>query len=323
VSEQPEIVVGVDGSGPARAAFEWAMTRAELLGLAVRAVHVIEQERLRSSSGTGADRVREPMSPPDAFGSGAFASDVFASGAFASDVFASGALDAAISRHPSVPLRRSVVAGEVVAGLIEASAGAALLVVGTHKTGFLRGTAYGATGILLAAGTTVPLAVIPEVRQRTHTGVVVGLGDLWRTDGVLAFAAQQASRLDLELVLVRAWTPPAWATADEEFSGVIDERLNAEAREYVRAATDLVSVHYPAVRVRGRMIRRAPAAALVDASMGASELIAGGQFGGGTGGIVHDALLNLVRPTIVVPRPGGVAWGCAVQSGIPRGGWSG
>jgi hypothetical protein len=104
------------------------------------------------------------------------------------------------------------------------------------------------------------------------------------------------------LTLIRAWMPPAWSGADQHLARAVEEKLSAGAREIARSAVAVVSGRCASPGTRGRTIRRPTAEALIDASAGAAELVLGAPDSVRDMGIVHDVLMNLARPTILVPR---------------------
>jgi nucleotide-binding universal stress UspA family protein len=273
------IVVGMNVSGPSRAALDWAMVRAERLGDSVRATYVLEDEALWEAAQTVLGRAIDPLATIDE------------------------EIADARARHPSVSVEPQLVAGDVVDGLVEASAAATLLVTGTHKSGFVHGRVFGSRGLLLAVQANTPLAVVPVSWQgSTGSGVTLGVGDHSLTDGVLDFGRMEAARLGRGLTLIRAWMPPAWSGADQHLARAVEEKLSAGAREIARSAVAVVSGRCASPGTRGRTIRRPTAEALIDASAGAAELVLGAPDSVRDMGIVHDVLMNLARPTILVPR---------------------
>lgn len=274
MTQEQTIVVGLDRSRPGRSALEWAMSRAEQLGSRVRVVRVIgtppaDEAQLLSS-------LREDIH------------------------------DSQLT-HPTVLVDSSLVVGEVVAELAVAAATAELLVIGTHKTGFVRGRVFGATGVRLANVCPVPLAVVPELWSRSRAGVAVGIDELSDDEGALDYAAATAERFGGELVIIHAWSPVSeWQfdSADAEAASQI--AAEKSAHETLRDSVDRARSMHPHIPIRGRVVSRIPAEALVDASIQSAELVVGGPTRtvdrrDVPGLVVHEVLSNLVRPTIVVP----------------------
>ena len=110
------IVVGIDASAPSRAATSWAIARAASLGLGVEMVHVLDERWLEPDDSELRDHATAVLVAE---------------------------LTRAESHARGVSIRGRVVTGFPPKALIDASAGADLLVVGTHKTGFAYGRVFG------------------------------------------------------------------------------------------------------------------------------------------------------------------------------------
>ncbi|MWV59768.1 universal stress protein [Rathayibacter sp. VKM Ac-2754] len=256
------VLVGVDGSGPSDAATHWAIERAARLGLRMELLHV-------SKSG---DASR---------------------GAFL--------LDRAVMTarsHPGVAAVRGLgVDGDAMEELITASAGAAIVVVGSHKTGFLRGRVFGSQSLCLVAGALCPVAIIPESSGRARHGVTVGVGAAPSSDRAVRFAAAEAEALDEELILVHGDESAAVSGLDVDAANRSDLLLSA--------ARDLAIATAPGLSVRLRSVRLPAAVALADASPTSALVVLAASSGQGADGAVgrttHDVLMNLAGPTVVVP----------------------
>ena len=108
---------------------------------------------------------------------------------------------------PTVTVTTRVDAGNPVSLLIEASAHAALLVIGSDYRGPESGPVRGAHGIRIAAGASCPVVVVPDFDITGRSGVVVGLDGSAISEHALAFAAAEADRLGEKLIAVSVWTP--------------------------------------------------------------------------------------------------------------------
>ncbi|MDJ0335986.1 universal stress protein [Salinibacterium sp. G-O1] len=262
------IVVGIDASGPSRAATDWALARAASLGESVELVHVIDERWLGESDADDGD-VRD---------------------------HAAMVLDAELTRAMAHS-RGVAVSGRVVTGLppralIEASAGADLLVMGTHKTGFAYGRVFGSKFLSLVSGAECAVAVIPEFFGRSRVGVVAAaeLNDTGLR--AIEFATREAVRTGQVLVLVGAW---------------VVESLNghqAGSRSLiVEAATNAARDFDSQVMVRSRISDSTMSEALVAASSTASVLVLarpGDEADDPTLAVSHDVLANISSPVIVV-----------------------
>jgi nucleotide-binding universal stress UspA family protein len=265
-----QIVVGVDGSEPAGAAMAWAAAAAAATGAALTIVVVADPRAPLTAS-------------PDSV------------------------VNAAIEHVGAAARDRVVVrrrAGDVALELAE-EAGAGLLVIGTHKTGFLRGRVLGSRSLRIAAAARGPVAIVPAGPLDARVGVVVGLeSHLDPRSAVLAGAAH-ARRMTDDLVIVQSLDgSPADLVADDGTITVDAARVRVSAAAHL-AAAQLAVGPAAGVTVRTRVSARAPAEAFLDASQAARLLVVGAStddrrvaFAGST---VHDVVLNANAPLLVVP----------------------
>lgn len=90
---------------------------------------------------------------------------------------------------------------------LDASKGAALLVIGSDYRGPETGPARGPHGIRITAGAHCPVAVVPDLDLTGRTGVVVGIDGADVSEAAIAFAAAEADRSAEVLTAVSAWSP--------------------------------------------------------------------------------------------------------------------
>jgi len=253
-------IVGVDGSAPSRAALAWAAARAVPEGGPLVLAHVGGGDD--ESLGGGGAR-RGPHA--DAGLLAGLADSLAGSGADISTAPLSG----------PVP--------EALAGFARTGD---LLVIGTHKTGFIHGRVLGSRSIRIAAAAPCSVAVIPDIDVRRRTGVVLGLADAHAAHTAAA-AVEEARRLGAELTVIRSTPHPAGDTARLPAL----DRLRDDARGFT---------------IRVRETRRPAAEALLDASRDKALLVIGARDSAGQrmiGPVLHDVLLNLNSPVLVVRGP--------------------
>jgi len=137
-TKRTEIVVGVDGSAPAKSALRWATAYARLTGARVHAVTAWEF--------------------PALYGWGqAFPDHDFA--ATAGKVLTESVQDV-LGAEPDVAIEESVVAGHPAQVLIDASEHAALLVVGSRGHGSFSGTLLGSVSQRCVQHSRCPVVVM-------------------------------------------------------------------------------------------------------------------------------------------------------------------
>lgn len=275
------IVVGVDGSQPSRSALLWAAARAERCGHRLLIVHAIDGAHLETVPGTS------------------------------DDVLDARALlendrRLAVTAAPSAVIDTDITEGDPVWSLADGHPDALEIVVGSHKTGFLRGASFGSRSLQLAAASAAPVVVVPPTGDLSRSGVVLGLDE--SPDGLAAldFAVRFARDEQQELIMVRCL--PAWRGSARNGSGSDED----EAAASVGRARDRAAEIAPDLRLRSRIVHGDPARALIRASTRASLLVVGRSQGdehtSPIGRVTHDVLLNLGVVTVVVgtvpsPRP--------------------
>jgi nucleotide-binding universal stress UspA family protein len=273
------ILVGVDGTSACRAAISWAVRRAASLDSRIVLVHVVDDEW-----GMIGEQSISELHP-------AAYELVEKEAVFARSI------------DSGVTVTTRVLLGDPMVELGVESREVELVVIGTHKTGFLHGRAFGSRSLQLAATAWCPVAVIPEVSTTERHGIVAGIDDSEAGRAAVRFAAIEASRAHEELLLLRAWKSSAVGTgADAEAADTRArhalEALGSQSVALARSAGD-------DLLVRTRTLRRPAAEALVDASMAAELLVIGSSRRHGAqmsalGPVSHDVLLNIAGPTLVV-----------------------
>jgi len=272
------IVVGVDGSTPSRAALDWSVRRAASTGSDVTLVHVVDDD-----SGTNGAR------PVNGGHAGARR-------------FLESEVEHAGSLEPTVVVHGELRAGSPMRELVGASAEAELVVVGTHKTGFVHGKVFGSRTLQLAAASRVPVAVIPESAVHGRSGIVAGIDGSPASAAAVRFATEESERTGQPLFLVRAW---GWHDA---LGGVDASQHNENARAEAAAKamlTETLALLEPEVDAHPRAVRRPAAEALVATAASAALLVIGSSRRDGEerlvlGSVAHDVLVNITGPTIVV-----------------------
>jgi nucleotide-binding universal stress UspA family protein len=278
------ILVGVDGTAASRAAVRWSAKRAAARGATMILAHVVDDDWV-----TIGERLLEDLRDE-------------------AQELTEREADYAHSLAPEVVIDTQLLQGSVMQELISASDRADLVVVGTHKTGFINGRVFGSRSLRLAAAARTPVAIIPQTSEREGRGVVVGVDDSAAGRKAIRFAAVEASRARETLTLLRGFTILETSHATEEL--LSDSLLRAEARaaRELSTAARLVGPVAPSVEVRVHSVQRPAAEALVDAAASAALLVLGSSRQEHrnkvmVGTVTHDVLINLSGPTIIV-HPG-------------------
>ncbi|WP_353827872.1 universal stress protein [Agromyces sp. SYSU T0242] len=258
------IVVGADGSVASRAAVDWAARRADRTGEDLALVTIVDD------------------------GWGSVGNSVLAELRAAAEDLAARELDAARAVAPGAVVGSSVVVGSPILTLAEASRGAGLVVVGTHKVGYFHGRAMGSRSLQLAAVAASPTAVVPVTSWRGRSGVAVGVSDGHDSDDAVRFAAEEASRLGEPLVLLRA----------VDGDGIDDRALDR--------AGDIAADAAPEVPVERRTAAGAASDSLIGISRRAVLTVTGRRVASRgflpLGRTNSDVLMNLAGPVVVSPQ---------------------
>lgn len=185
-------------------------------------------------------------------------------------------------------LLRCVRSTDVARALATASGSHDLLVVGTDKTGYIRGHVFGSTSIRVATVATSPLLVVP-VQTAPRVGVVVAVEPDRGSAAVIEFAAREAARVDepLTMLVDEPETFPEGST-----TGVLAAAL-AVASEFCDASA-----------LRARPVRRRFVPTVLHAALGSRMLVVPNYRDGGAAAlspIAHDVLMNIGCPTYIVP----------------------
>ncbi|WP_245931567.1 universal stress protein [Actinokineospora auranticolor] len=179
--------------------------------------------------------------------------------------------------------------------LVEESAKACLVVLGSRGLGGFSGILIGSTAVALTARGKCPVAVI---RGRTEDGappstgpVVVGVDGTPTSEPALAVAFEQAASRGADLVAVHAWTDFASITAHTYAHQSAVDWDAMENREGEVLAQQLAAWRekYPAVTARQVVSRDRPVRSLLDNAENAQLLVVGCRDHGGFTGMLHGS----------------------------------
>lgn len=251
------VIVGVDGSPCSRAALEWAAKDAAKRGTGLTIATVVDLPRLTDV----------PMS-----------SEFVTSAIRGSQQVADAAVPAARDIAPEVAVE--VTTGDPAGELIQMSAHADEVVVGSRGLGGFGALVLGSVGNQVAAHAQCPVVV---VRGESGTGpVVVGVDGSDRGDAALEYGFGYADRNGLPLLAVHAYTLGAFSYPDMPYP--IGEELawlRDNATCLVERRLQQWTAKYPDVAVQSRIAEGGAAHVLVEASRGASLLVVGSHGHGG------------------------------------------
>jgi len=254
----PGVVAGFDGSASSVRALEWAAVEAALRRARLTVCLAWQDEETASSADAG--RVK----------------------AEASRTLARGVVLAS-RQSAGLDVLPRLLAGPAAAGLLQASAGADLLVAGTRGTGSWSWPGVGSVSNQLAASASCPLLLVTDDGLWREGPVVVGVDGGPSSERAAGFAFEEADLRHAPVVAL-CWSPePGQA-----------ERI-----------TGMWRGKYPDVAFSASAALRAPAAALL-ALADTSPLLVIGAHGAGDlpgtllGTVAEELVQNAAHPVAVV-----------------------
>ena len=280
-----EIIVGVSTAEEAGLhGVRWAAQRASTRGARLHIVHVID-------AAVEVTRDAELMAAAKAEAQGAI----------------DAAVAAAVKIDPNLEVVTTFEHGPATEVFDELSRDAELLVVGSDWHGGRRPSRRGVHSLRIAAGSHVPVAVIPDIDVAGRRGVVVGVDGSASSAATLEFAASEADRLGQPLIAVHAWDIGVIVGAEYGYGvSMVDDRdLSTAARELLDTALQPVVAAHPTLEIDRRVVVGDPVVALSDAADEASLLVVGSHGRGALarfllGSVSHGMLAHLEGPTVVV-----------------------
>jgi nucleotide-binding universal stress UspA family protein len=259
-------LVGFDGSGPSDAALAWVVARAHRLPAPIVLVNVTE--------GDAGDMGR------------AFEERAARKGA----MIVSRRLHALRRSEPGLVIEGLALEGSVPWELARTAHPDDMIVIGTHKTGFLHGRVLGSRSVQIVVAAPCSVAVVPEADLRFRSGVVAGIDRVATAASVARFAADEAASREEELLLLEA------------------DLLDTPVQERAPLAVAMVAARErrPSLVIRTRQSTRGAAEALLDAARDKALLVLGpgsqDPDRSPIGSVLHSVLLNVNAP-VIVARP--------------------
>lgn len=196
------------------------------------------------------------------------------------------------------------VVGHPVEEFERASKDADLVVLGDHTGSKLAGAFFGSRSVKIAAVSHAPVAVIPYTDTPPTKGVVVGVDGSESAQHAIHYAAEEASRLGVDLTAVYAWMPPLTPGLEQLWSEELLEAQRSSAEEALAIATSGLAGRYPDVEVHRVIVQAPPIGALLTEAAGATLLVVGSRGRGSfsrllLGSVTQGVLSDLPCPVVV------------------------
>lgn len=278
MSNSPRIVVGYDGSADAEAALAWGVETALAQDNVVEVVIV-------TTPGEAAHRRVEDAPPEEAPRISAL-----------KRLAELGAADS------SVVARR----GPVVPELLEASEGAAMLVVGSAGHGLATGTLTGSVSQHLARHAGCPVVVVRPQRSPHARRIMVGVDGSVESERALRFACERSRRTGENVVGVHGYHSPTtrMLALDPAATGEVARTITAAERVAAELCAE-VAKDYPGIEIEPEAIAVRPGPLLVSVSATASLVVVGSRgrdaFAGLLlGSVSHHVLHHAACPVAIV-----------------------
>jgi nucleotide-binding universal stress UspA family protein len=278
-----KIIVGYDRSSGAKAAASWALDEAARTGAPVEFFYGFEWPEWMPAAST--------IPSPAVWPGGEIEREI------------NGMMDEAVKMahesHPTVRTTTSVVHAGTAATLIDRSAEAGMIVLGSRGHSAVAGL-LGSVSVAVSAHARCPVVVVRGDTAATAP-VVVGVDDSAASHAALALAAEQAVARGVALRIIRAWAP---VTGLWEDTAMVTRTITDEER---RPFDDLVNewrTKSPDLEISAEAVVEHPAAALALASTTAQLLVVGtrgrGALRGMLLGSVSQHVLRHSACTVVI-----------------------
>lgn len=290
-SDNRPVVVAWDGSQGAEDAVTWAARTADLLHRSLRILYVWDPVMPSYTAGL-MTMLPEGLTPEQI-----------------EDILAP-ARTLAQEAAPGLEIETECISGHPVSELVEQSAQAELLVIGSRGHSRFVATLTGSTGVSVCAHGRGPVVVVrslpPAGAQEGSAPVVVGVDGSETSDGAVGFAARFAEAVGAPLHVVGAIpeTPP---TAELQLPADYFKQLRDHTDTQLQAVVDRIRGDHPDLQVEGILEEELPAEALKTRAEGARLLVVGSHGRGGfvgmlLGSVSRAALFTAPCPVAVV-RP--------------------
>lgn len=251
------IVVGVDGSASALRAVRWAAHEAAVRGAPLRLVHACTPTAGQSPA---------PMPP-----------------SMADMLVAAGRqwlTDAATEAWKAWDdVTADLVRDYEVDTLVNASRAAQLVVLGARGHGGFTELLIGSVAVAVSARGGCPVVVVQgEDIDRTGGPIVVGVDGSAGSEAALAFAVEEASRREVRLVAVHAWSDSVSGAAFAMAPFAVDwYEVQGEEQHLLTERLRTWQEKYPDVEVQRVVTRDHPARSLIDQARDAQLVVVGSR----------------------------------------------
>lgn len=278
------IVVGIDGSQEAGAAVRWAAAEARLCGAPLQLVYAVRPPV-----------VTWPLAPTDELAASCERDNAEDTLRHAREAVLA---ESGVGDPPEV--HTEVIANSALGALIEVSATARMVVVGSRGTGGFARLKLGSVSTGLIRHAHCPVTVVHSqmgVLPDTTASVLVGVDGSPASEAATAFAFEEASRRGVELEALHVWSDHGgralpgggWPDIEQQAAETLAERLAGWQEQF------------PDVRVRRHVEVDEPARRLIERSRFAQLVVVGSHGRGGFSGMLLGSVSSTVAQSVEVP----------------------
>lgn len=282
------VIVGYSGSATSEEAVAWAASEASVRGAALRIVTCVEmpvvsgEAALGWNSGAAYEAIREASAATSAAMSARVATE-----------------------HPLLHVSADVVPGGTSGALMGDATANDLIVVGASGTDGVAAFFLGTIPRQLVHNSPCPVVVVRGAASRgAPDRIVVGIDGSTTSDEAVVWAADEADRHKVDLVLVHGWSY-AYAPVDAHATEAADiARVDAD-NILVRSVE--IARERAGCTVTGQLVESSPVDALLESVQDGDLLVLGSHGRGGIrarllGSTVNSVLDSAAVPVVVV-RP--------------------
>jgi nucleotide-binding universal stress UspA family protein len=251
-----KIIVGYDLSADAKNAARWALDEADRTGAAVELLFAFEWPLWAPAASLA------PAGPvwPDSETEQAIKNALF------------DAITEAKRTHPAVPVTVETVDGNAALALVDRSAGAGLVVLGSRGHSAVANL-LGSAGVTVTAQAQSPVVVVRGLAE-AGTPVVVGYDGSTTSEAAVAFAAEQAAARGAVLRVIQAFKPATSPTVPDA------------DRKHLEEVVAGWRVKFPDLTIYAEAVVEHPVTALTAASGSAQLLVVGSRGRGALRGML-------------------------------------
>ncbi|NYF97536.1 universal stress protein [Janibacter cremeus] len=280
------VVAAIDGSHRDPAVLDWAAAEAVSVGAPLHLVHAVDL-------GTPLSAYGELLTSPD----------IVDKVEQESVRVATDAKARVAGTHPDLPVTTALPTGAPAGGLLNASDGARLLVVGSARKTKAERIVLGTTSLSVVAHSPCPVVLVPEDSEITGDGrVVVGIDGSQHSRLAFQHALEAAALRGKSVTTVTSWNVEVVGGVVVTEPGSPEwESVDTRYREMAEATVAQMRAAHPDIEVTVEVHHGRAADTLVEVAQGADLLVVGSRGRGGFRGMLLGSVSQRVLGRATVP----------------------